>query len=232
MGFREILARTRKARGMSQEELASRVQVSRQAVSKWETGDALPDLNKLLLLADALDISLDELCGRTPPAADAAAPAAGLRIMHPGRARWVWLALCVLLAVCLAAGGIWWKWSRRNIVPAEEARAESTLPDTLTVSGVNFIGEDDSRVFFRCVPSVVSEEYTYQITFANFDGPPQTFDASPSGGVCAGTVSVTGGGAFDVALVISSGAESRTVMLAAGLSFHKGSAAWTPLDTQ
>lgn len=230
MGFSEILALTRKAQGMSQEDLASRVQVSRQAVSKWETGDALPDLNKLLLLADALDISLDELCGRTPPAADAAAPAAGLRITHPGRARWVWLALCVLLAVCLAAGGIWWKWSRRNIVPSEEARAESTLPDTLTVSGVNFIGADDGRVSFRCVPSVVSEEYTYQITFADFDGPPQTFDASPSGGVCAGTVSVTGGGAFDVALVISSGAESRTVMLAAGLSFHKGGAAWTPLD--
>ena len=38
MGFSEILALTRKAQGMSQEDLASRVQVSRQAVSKWETG--------------------------------------------------------------------------------------------------------------------------------------------------------------------------------------------------
>ena len=114
---------------------------------------------------------------------------------------------------------------------AEAAQAASTLPDTLTVSGVNFIGEDDDRVSFRCVPSVVSEEYTYQITFADFGGPPQTFDVSPSGGVCAGTVSVTGGGAFDVALVISSGAESRTVMLATGLGFHKGGASWTPPDT-
>ena len=78
---------------------------------------------------------------------------------------------------------------------------------------------------------MVSEEYTYQITFADFGGPPQTFDVSPSGGVCAGTVSVTGGGAFDVALVISSGAESRTVMLATGLGFHKGGASWTPPDT-
>ena len=136
----------------------------------------------------------------------------------------------ITLAVCLLVCGVW-MWSRRNTVPAEAAQAASTLPETLTVSGVNFIGEDDDRVSFRCVPSVVSEEYTYQITFADFGGPPQTFDVSPSGGVCAGTVSVTGGGAFDVALVISSGAESRTVMLATGLGFHKGGASWTPPDT-
>ena len=54
MPFNEILARERKARGLSQEDLAARIQVSRQAVSKWETGDAMPDLNKLLALAVAL----------------------------------------------------------------------------------------------------------------------------------------------------------------------------------
>lgn len=64
MTFSEILLQERKRRGLSQEELAGMVNVSRQAVSKWETGDAMPDLNKLLALADALDISLDELCGR------------------------------------------------------------------------------------------------------------------------------------------------------------------------
>ena len=69
---------------------------------------------------------------------------------------------------------------------------------------------------------------TAKITFADFDGPPQTFDVIPSGGVCAGTVGVTGGGAFDVALVISSGADSRTVLLATGLGFHNGGASWTP----
>ena len=41
MSFHEILARERKARGMSQEELAGRIQVSRQAVSKWENGVSL-----------------------------------------------------------------------------------------------------------------------------------------------------------------------------------------------
>lgn len=151
------------------------------------------------------------------------------KVQTPKR-RWLWPALCGVLAVCLLACWLWF-WSQRNTVPAEAAQAASTLPDTLTVSGVNFIGEGNGRVSFRCVPSVVSEEYTYQITFADFDGPPQAFDVSPSGGVCAGSVSVSGGGAFDVALVISNGVESRTVLLATGLGFHKGGASWTPLDT-
>ena len=44
MELKDILVQERKKRGWSQEELAARVQVSRQAVSKWETGDALPVL--------------------------------------------------------------------------------------------------------------------------------------------------------------------------------------------
>ena len=228
MELKDILVQERKKRGWSQEELAARVQVSRQAVSKWETGAALPDLPKLLALADALRLSLDALCGREAPA-EAVSPAPETPA-PASKYRWVWPILCGVLAVCLLVCGVW-MWSRRNTVPAEAAQAASTLPDTLTVSGVNFIGEDDDRVSFRCVPSVVSEEYTYQITFADLVGAAQKFDVSPSGGVCAGTVGVTGGGAFDVAVVISSGAESRTVMLATGLGFHKGGASWTPPDT-
>ncbi|MBR7113880.1 MAG: helix-turn-helix transcriptional regulator, partial [Firmicutes bacterium] len=73
MSFGENLSRLRRARGLNQEDLAAQVQVSRQAISKWENDDAMPDLPKLLAVADALEISLDELCGRD---AYAAAPAA------------------------------------------------------------------------------------------------------------------------------------------------------------
>ena len=64
MSFQENLIRARKARGMTQEELAARLSISRQAVSKWETGESLPDLYKLASLADELGVSTDELCGR------------------------------------------------------------------------------------------------------------------------------------------------------------------------
>lgn len=63
MKFSSQLVHYRKSKGMSQEELAALVGVSRQAVSKWETEEALPDLNKAIALAEALGVSLDALCG-------------------------------------------------------------------------------------------------------------------------------------------------------------------------
>lgn len=49
--------------GLSQEKLAEQLGISRQAVSKWETGDALPDTDKLVPLARALGITVDQLLG-------------------------------------------------------------------------------------------------------------------------------------------------------------------------
>mgnify|MGYP002098837519 FL=1 len=51
----------RKAMGLSQEELAQRTGVSRQAVTKWETGQSAPDLDRLVRLCDELGVSLDHL---------------------------------------------------------------------------------------------------------------------------------------------------------------------------
>lgn len=50
---------------LSQEELAERLGVSRQSVSKWETDTAVPDLDKLIKLADMFHVTLDELVGRS-----------------------------------------------------------------------------------------------------------------------------------------------------------------------
>jgi len=49
------------AQGLSQEELAARVYVTRQTLSNWETGKTYPDINSLLRLADLFHVSLDEL---------------------------------------------------------------------------------------------------------------------------------------------------------------------------
>lgn len=57
----------RKAAGLSQEQLADMIGVSRQAVSKWETGQSLPDVDKLLLLCEAFQVSADELIGTRSP---------------------------------------------------------------------------------------------------------------------------------------------------------------------
>ncbi len=55
------LQRLRKERGLSQEELAGKLNVSRQAVSKWERGEASPDTDNLVQLAKLYKISLDQL---------------------------------------------------------------------------------------------------------------------------------------------------------------------------
>ena len=55
------ISELRKQNGMSQEELAELLDVSRQAVSKWEQGMGYPEVEKLLLLSHKLNISLDAL---------------------------------------------------------------------------------------------------------------------------------------------------------------------------
>ncbi|MBQ2699482.1 MAG: helix-turn-helix transcriptional regulator, partial [Firmicutes bacterium] len=115
MSFGESLSRLRRARGLNQEDLAAQVQVSRQAISKWENDDAMPDLPKLLAVADALEISLDELCGReayaaapaaaAEPAAPPAAPPQQRHALRPVLRFVLALALGFVLAMVLGMGG-------------------------------------------------------------------------------------------------------------------------------
>ena len=49
----------RKQLGWSQEELAEKMNVSRQSVSKWESTNSIPDLNRVIMLAEIFDVSTD-----------------------------------------------------------------------------------------------------------------------------------------------------------------------------
>ena len=57
----EKISNNRKKLNMSQEELASKVGVSRQAVSKWETGESIPDIENLVEIGKTFNVSLDFL---------------------------------------------------------------------------------------------------------------------------------------------------------------------------
>ena len=61
MTLSEKLQTLRKSAGLSQEQLAERLNVTRQAVSKWETGEGKPDIDNLLLLARLLHTTVDYL---------------------------------------------------------------------------------------------------------------------------------------------------------------------------
>ena len=61
MTFAQKLKELRTRAGMSQEKLAERVGVSRQAITKWETDKGAPEMENLLALSDLFGVSVDEL---------------------------------------------------------------------------------------------------------------------------------------------------------------------------
>ena len=81
MDFKERLFELRRQAGLSQEELAHLLGLTRQAVQKWEAGTSRPDMDNLAALADYFHVSLDYLTGREgacpppPPEREYAPPA-------------------------------------------------------------------------------------------------------------------------------------------------------------
>lgn len=67
MNLGEKITQLRKQKGLSQDALAHELNVSRQSISKWETGTSIPELEKLIALCNLFQISLDELVTDLPP---------------------------------------------------------------------------------------------------------------------------------------------------------------------
>ena len=61
MTFAEKLKEARKEAGLSQEQLAERITVSRSAIAKWETDKGMPDVNNLKIISQLLGVSVDYL---------------------------------------------------------------------------------------------------------------------------------------------------------------------------
>ena len=110
MEFRERLYQLRKGRGISQEELAHTVGVSRQAVQKWEAGAATPDLSNLSALADYFAVSLDYLVRGIEPEKPAAPSPQQAVIQNYYRGwryeyRSLWFISICVTAVCVGPRG-------------------------------------------------------------------------------------------------------------------------------
>lgn len=67
MSFAEKILNLRTRRGLSQEALADKLMVSRQAVSKWESGVTLPETDKLVIISNMFGVSLDYLLKEDTP---------------------------------------------------------------------------------------------------------------------------------------------------------------------
>lgn len=107
--FSENLKAYRKAKGLTQEELAIRLHVVRQTVSKWEKGLSVPDADLLLRLSEVLEVPVAQLLGsEVPPEAPADQVAQQLARINEQlaiknrRARRVWQVIAgILIAIAV-----------------------------------------------------------------------------------------------------------------------------------
>lgn len=111
----------RKKCGLSQEALAEKIGVSRQAVSKWETGDALPEIIKLKALADCFGVTVDFLLdentdeykpqnNRQPTGFDRFVDGVGdlfeKLILYLKKHSWIVGMVLILIGACIAVKGL------------------------------------------------------------------------------------------------------------------------------
>ena len=112
----ENIGKFRKFKGLSQEELAIKLNVVRQTVSKWENGLSVPDSDMLITLADELDTSVSVLLGETvtePMPDDLKAISEKLEVINLQLAkrsrvkertiRWILISLCALIVLVFIA---------------------------------------------------------------------------------------------------------------------------------
>lgn len=119
----ENIRALRKARGLSQQELAERLHVVRQTVSKWEQGLSVPDADMLVRLAECLEVSVEELLGAPKP--ESTAPLEPQAVLAEKLS-----ALTSQLAEQNHRRRRFWKWGRhrRRDMRAVAAAAASAYP--------------------------------------------------------------------------------------------------------
>ena len=132
----ERIYQFRRKSGLSQEQLAEKIGVSRQAISKWESGTSTPELEKLLALSECFHITLDELVrAETGNQRENEVPQniEGNKVLKSIELK-VGISLCLVGAVCLILSGIMMAASPSA---TEQLNAASMI--TLNGSGVILI---------------------------------------------------------------------------------------------
>ena len=211
MNFPEALFELRRDRGLSQEDLASQIGVSRQAVSKWETGEAMPDLNKLLLLADALEVSLDRLCGKEESLTEP------LSTAPTAKKNSLWSILCgvrvILVALLLLQTAHLYK----------ETKRENDAPIQVNIAEATFSSSTGHILSYRIIPSEICPDDTYKLLLTPatpIAGVPNPVSLDTTSGLFQGELAFPlTASQWTVALQVEHGEKTYIVPVAANLHY-------------
>ena len=145
------IAACRKRAGMSQEKLANELNISRQAVSRWESGDTTPTMDKLKTLARIYGVSLDWLCSdaadREPPEAakpEADRPPDDAPAGKEGEKKQKIRAIAIALAIVVIAFICVW-FAARNM----SNEADSTQIEDMEHEEIDIPDQDESGFDFE-----------------------------------------------------------------------------------
>ena len=221
MGFSESLFELRRSKSLSQEDLAAKIGVSRQAVSKWETGEAMPDLNKLLILADALEVSLDCLCGKEVPSTEPLITAPTERkknFLH---------LLCAVLAVLVGLLLLQMGYLYKTM------NMESSAPMQVSIIEATFYSSTGHTLRYRIIPSEICPDDTYQLLLTPetpIAGAPNPVLLDTASGVFQGELTFPLTASYwTVALQVERGEKTYIVPVAADLHYtFDGMVSWEP----
>lgn len=114
MSFGEQLQEVRRSNGMTQEQFAEALQVSRQAVSRWESGRSYPEVDKILYICNRYGVSIGTLFAEENPTPDSGRPqppqTAPSRPRTACSPRWILSSPTYPPRASGSAWVFWWAW--------------------------------------------------------------------------------------------------------------------------
>lgn len=249
MNFSDNLACLRKSKNLSQEEIADRLGVSRQAISKWENGQALPETANIMKLCEILEVTPNELLGYEEQKAQ---PAEQLLYdneeIKEEKKKWykttpfkVFVAvLGALLAVNLIMGLIALGFAgvimmrkdvNDSVFPNEVVSVEAGEENISTGGVVKFStqGTNGTKTIVRTeyVPDVYSNAYDCSFAFSGDGMPTLTEEATFEGGMWIAKVELPQiSGAIEVVFITDTGYKKVPVKVATITGIDECSVEW------
>ena len=181
MKFQSQITALRKASDLTQEELAEKLGVSRQAVSKWENGISSPEMSHISTLCEIFKVTPNTLFGFEDESEPAQQPPAPRKSWYKKLISAVCIVLTAALLVALGAAAAF------SFTASSDAQSGFQL-ENIAVKSFDIIGgQIDGNKRIACVefvPSVLNSEMQFFLTVTDSDGFQTEYPVEASGGVC------------------------------------------------